>query len=197
MSRFARGGGIRAEGRQGSLRPSLPFKSRLEAASPRAPRAPPRLWSVSHVRRLPARPVRLFRRAGPPRRRTRRGEAREPGPGGGRAAPRPPVCRWPHGRRASLLWEWMSLEADTPLMTVWAAGAFQRVVGEGACPHQAPGFPVSAGPTVCLPGPPGSRATSASPPAGAAVPPPPGPPAGARCWSPPGAAPPLGSCSRY
>lgn len=41
-----------------------------------------------------------------------------------------PLRRWEvvPRRRDPLLWEWVSLETDTPLMTMWAAGAFHRSV---------------------------------------------------------------------
>lgn len=110
---------------QGSLRPSLPFKSRLEAASLRAPWALP--WPWLDLRALFPRGLcacpRPSAQRHPPRTapelglrvalgdsrllahcasRLRRGEV----------APR---------RRAPLLWKWVSLEADTPLKTMWAA----------------------------------------------------------------------------
>lgn len=115
---------------KGSLRPSLPFKSRLEAASPCAPRAPPRpdvsspVWSpalgpwrrCTHRGQLPSQdaghPWGLGRLLAHCVSRLRRGEV----------APR---------RRASLLWEWVSSEADTPFKTMWAARAFHRAMGEG------------------------------------------------------------------
>lgn len=125
----AEGSALRS--RQGSLRRSLPFKSRLEASLPHAPWAPPRCVVSSR----PPRP----RPSAPPHP-PGQPPGRHWGPICGAQAPRPPLPRRQPGapRRGGpteasfFVVEMGVVRSRYTLKSVWAASSFLRVLWEGA-----------------------------------------------------------------